>query len=106
LFYSSFKDQEENMQLLNYIFSVDVLIIDDLGTETRRNNYTQEDLFNILNERMLAKKHTFLSTNLSLADIRDRYSDRISSRLFDTTNTILIRFIGEDLRIIKGRQTS
>lgn len=107
LFFSSLKDQNENMQLLSYIFDVDVLIIDDLGTETRRNNYTQEDLFNILNDRMLSQKHTFLSTNLSLTDIQDRYSDRIASRLFDTSNTMLIKFVGQDLRTLKkGRHIS
>lgn len=107
LFFSSFEDKDENIQLLTYLFDVDVLIIDDLGTETRRNNYTQEDLFNILNERMLTQKHTFLSTNLSLTDIQDRYSDRIASRLFDTSNTMLIKFIGQDLRTLKkGRQIS
>ncbi len=105
LFYSSLSDKEESLELLSYLFDVDVLIIDDLGTETRRNNYTQEDLFNILNERILTDKHTFLSTNLSLSDIQDRYSDRIASRLFDTSNTMLIKFIGEDLRIVsKSRQ--
>lgn len=105
LFFSSLRNKEESIELLSYLFDIDVLIIDDLGTETRRNNYTQEDLFNILNERMLTAKHTFLSTNLSLSDIQDRYSDRIASRLFDTSNTILIKFIGEDLRIIsKSRQ--
>jgi DNA replication protein DnaC len=78
---------------------VDVLIIDDLGTETQRNNFTSEDLFNILNERLIQGKHTFLSTNLGLSEIKERYSDRIASRLFDTSNTMLIKFMGQDIRI-------
>ena len=36
LFYSSLKDKDESMTLLTYLFDVDVLIIDDLGTETRK----------------------------------------------------------------------
>ncbi|HZJ82716.1 MAG TPA: DNA replication protein DnaC, partial [Clostridia bacterium] len=85
--------------LYKYLFEVDALIIDDLGTETRRNNYTTEDLFNILNERTIQRNHTFLSTNLGLADLRDRYSDRITSRLFDTSNTMLVGFRGQDIRL-------
>ena len=107
LFFSSLKDKGESLQLFDHIFEVDVLIIDDLGTETRRNNFTQEDLFNIINDRMLSNKHTFLSTNLNLTDVQNRYSDRIASRLFDTSNTMLIRFIGQDLRTLKkGRHIS
>lgn len=99
LFLSALQDNEQNQFLFNCLFEVDVLIIDDLGTETQRNNFTSEDLFNILNERLIQQKHTFLSTNLSLGEIKERYSDRIASRLFDTSNTMLIRFVGQDIRI-------
>ncbi len=99
LFLSALQDNEQNQFLFNCLFEVDVLIIDDLGTETQRNNFTSEDLFNILNERMIQQKHTFLSTNLGLSEIKERYSDRIASRLFDTSNTMLIKFIGQDIRV-------
>lgn len=99
LFHSAMTNQEEYEELQRQLFEVDVLIIDDLGTETRRNNFTSEDLFNILNERSILMKHTFLSTNLGLGELRERYSDRITSRLFDTSNTMLIRFKGQDVRL-------
>jgi len=99
LFYSAMTNQGEYEELQKQLFDVDVLIIDDLGTETRRNNFTSEDLFNILNERSLLSKHTFLSTNLGLTELKERYSDRITSRLFDRTNTVLIRFKGQDVRL-------
>lgn len=100
LFNSTMNDREESQVLKDRIFSVDTLIIDDLGTETKRNNFTAEELFNILNERYLQKQHTFLSTNLSLSDLRDCYSDRVTSRLFDTQSTMIIRFIGQDIRLM------
>ena len=99
LFLSALQDNEQNQFLFNCLFEVDVLIIDDLGTETQRNNYTSEDLFNILNERFTQGKHTFLSTNLGLTELKERYSDRIASRLFDTSNTMLIKFFGQDIRV-------
>lgn len=99
LFYSAISDTSDNEALQRRLFEVDTLIIDDLGTETRRNNYTSEDLFNIINERTMQRSHTFLSTNLGLSDLRQRYSDRITSRLFDTSNTMLVKFRGKDIRL-------
>lgn len=99
LFSSLFHSTEENQYLMSCLFDADLLIIDDLGTEIQRNNFTSEDLFNILNERMQKNRHTFLSTNLGLPELRERYSDRITSRLFDTTNTMLIKFLGQDVRL-------
>jgi DNA replication protein DnaC len=100
LFRSSLQNSEDSSLILkDRIFSVNVLIIDDLGTETRRNNFTAEELFNILNERYLQQKYTFLSTNLSLSDLREFYSDRVASRLFDTQNTMIFRFAGQDIRL-------
>ena len=95
---------EDSLLMKESIFEVDTLIIDDLGTETRRNNFTAEELFNILNERYLQQKHTFLSTNLSLTDLREYYSDRVTSRLFDTQNTVILRFLGQDIRL-KGKRS-
>ena len=105
LFRSAFSSiGDRSLSVKDGIFEVDTLIIDDLGTETRRNNVTAEELFNILNERYLQQKHTFLSTNLSLTDLREYYSDRVTSRLFDTQNTMILRFQGQDIRL-KGKRT-
>lgn len=106
LFRNAFRSNAEDSLLVkDGIFEVDTLIIDDLGTETRRNNFTAEELFNILNERYLQRKHTFLSTNLSLADLREYYSDRVTSRLFDTQNTMILRFQGQDIRLRNKHNT-
>ena len=74
----------------------DLLIIDDLGTELT-NQFTTSSLFSCLNERQLNQKATILSTNLSLEEIRDRYSDRVFSRI--TCNYHLYRLTGPDIRI-------
>jgi len=99
LFSSVFQGASDNQYIVQSLFDVELLIIDDLGTEIQRNNFTSEDLFNILNERMTKNKHTFLSTNLSLPELRDRYSDRITSRLYDTSKTMLVKFSGQDVRL-------
>lgn len=102
LFFSAISDRREIEAMERRLYETDLLIIDDLGTETRRNNFTSEDLFNILNERNLKNAHTFISTNLSIKDLRDRYSDRIVSRLMDTSTTMLFRFQGKDIRRLKS----
>ena len=62
-----------------HIFDCDLLIIDDLGTESS-NNMKFSELFNILNTRLLNQNHitkTIISTNLSLKNLYDNYDERI-----------------------------
>lgn len=78
----------------------DLLIIDDLGTEYTRN-IAPSVLFSLLNERHLNRRSTIISTNLSLEDIRNRYSDRVFSRI--TTQYNICKFTGPDIRLLQKR---
>lgn len=80
------------------IIECDLLIIDDLGTELT-NAFVASSLFSCLNERHLRKKATIISTNLSLNELRDKYSERISSRI--SLNYQIIKLFGDDIRIKK-----
>lgn len=86
----------------NDLLNVDLLIIDDLGTESL-NNMKFSELFNILNTRLLNQNHhitkTIISTNLSLNNLFRTYDERIFSRLVGYYN--ICRFFGEDLRFKK-----
>lgn len=88
----------ERAEYLDNIDDIDILMIDDLGTENKYNNVTTEYLFSIVNERMLNGKHTFISTNLDLANIQERYGDRIFSRLTDKSTTLTVQLIDKDKR--------
>lgn len=88
-------ETEENRINYNMIFDSDLLIIDDLGTEFN-NSFTNAELFNIINERLITEKKTIISTNLSLEQLRDTYTDRIMSRVFN--NFVPLKFYGMDLR--------
>ena len=79
------------------IYGCDLLIIDDLGTELT-NSFVATELFTIINERANAAKSVIISTNLELAQIRDRYSDRIFSRLAGSYD--IIKLDGPDLRTV------
>lgn len=80
------------------LYNCDLVIIDDLGTEVT-NSFVTSQLFGLLNERHLRQKSTIISTNLSLEELRDRYSDRIFSRI--TSNYAICKLTGPDIRIHK-----
>ncbi|MEF9992695.1 MAG: ATP-binding protein [Paraclostridium sp.] len=92
-----FKNTDEHITKDNYanLFNCDLLIIDDLGTELT-NSFTNSELFNILNTRLLSGKKTIISTNLSPMQLGDIYTQRIFSRIFDRFR--MVKFIGNDLR--------
>ena len=74
-------DQAEEMKdTYRYILDCDLLIIDDLGTELN-NSFTSSQLFYCINERMNMNRSTIISTNLSLTQLRDSYTDRVTSRI-------------------------
>lgn len=85
------------------IFNCDLLIIDDLGTELG-NAFTTSQFFMCINERLLRKKSTIISTNLSLNQILDQYSERSFSRI--SNHYQLLKLIGEDIRLLKNFQKS
>ena len=82
------------------LYNCDLLIIDDLGTEIT-NSFVTSQLFTCLNERQLRRKSSIISTNLNLEELRDRYSDRIFSRI--TSNFFLCKLTGPDIRIYRKR---
>lgn len=96
----SYDKTESQKEKYNKIFNVDLLIIDDLGTETMNNNKFTE-LFNIINTRLLNNKKMVISTNLSLNDLYNRYDERILSRLIG--NFTICKFVGEDIRLKKKK---
>ena len=94
-----FKDRFSNDEPeSNKYLECDLLIIDDLGAEAI-NSFTVACLYNIINTRLNKNLPIIASTNLSSKEIRDKYHDRITSRLFGEFNIQL--FEGKDLRKIK-----
>lgn len=78
-------------------FDCDLLIIDDLGTELS-NQFTVSCLYNVINTRLNRGKTIIINTNLTRDELRKRYQDRITSRLFGELKPIM--FIGKDTRDI------
>lgn len=91
-----FENEENNEQYLNDIYSCDLLIIDDLGTELS-TQFSNLVLYSILNKRAQNNKKMIISTNLDIDEFTKIYSDRITSRIFGCFDTL--EFLGEDIRL-------
>jgi DNA replication protein DnaC len=76
-------------------YTCDLLIIDDLGTEVV-NQFTASCLYDVVNMRLNRKKPTIINTNFSQDDMRKKYQDRITSRIFGEYT--ILPFRGKDIR--------
>lgn len=94
----TFGRNEEALDAHQNIFDCDLLIIDDLGTELS-NSFTSSQLFLCLNERILRRKSTIISTNLRMNQLADIYSERVLSRI--SSNYTVMNLFGVDIRILK-----
>ncbi len=97
--YKLSKQKETSEDICKSVLEADLLIIDDLGTETL-NSMKLSELFTILNTRILnlnkRSTKTIISTNLNIKDIFNIYEERIGSRIAGYYD--IYYFFGEDLR--------
>lgn len=92
-------DEDARREARRYT-ACDLLILDDLGTEMG-GQFTTAALYTLINDRILMKKPTVISTNLTSADIEKRYSVQIASRLRGEYTRVA--FVGEDIRVKKNQ---
>ena len=94
------KEKNKDNDFYKSILDCNLLIIDDLGTETL-NSMKLSELFTIINTRILNLNNkstkTIISTNLSINDIFRNYEERIGSRIAGYYD--IYYFFGEDLRL-------
>ena len=101
--YKMSKQKDSQNNFYKSILESDLLIIDDLGTESL-NSMKLSELFTILNTRILNLNHkptkTIISTNLNINDIFNNYEERIGSRIAGYYD--IYCFFGDDLRFKRG----
>ncbi|MBR6028535.1 MAG: ATP-binding protein [Clostridia bacterium] len=83
------------------MMDVGVLMLDDLGAEPLIRNVTIEQLNNLISERQRKGLATVISTNLNEKELKERYTERASSRLTDMGCARVLRFMGADLRRVR-----
>lgn len=94
---NKFSNKASSNDLYDSLFNVNLLIIDDLGTENLTSAKFSE-IFTILNARLITPNtKTIISTNFSLEELSKMYDSRILSRLIG--HFTICRFFGEDIRM-------
>ena len=96
-----FQRNPEDIPSTDYIYDCDLLIIDDLGTEMT-NSFVNSELFLCINERLVNRKSTIISTNLTLDAFSEVYSERIFSRI--SNGYTMLKLFGQDIRLQKKLQ--
>jgi len=89
----------ENASLdTDLVRSVDLLMIDDLGTEFM-TQLSSSLLLSVINSRIIDRKATVISSNLSIPDLTKRYSERFTSRIQGSYQ--IMELYGPDQRLIR-----
>ncbi len=96
-----FSKVESEIDTLSLLLDVDLLILDDLGTEFD-TAFNASAIYNIINTRLNHHKPTIISTNLTFPQVKERYAERITSRLFASYSGL--RFQGSDIRLMKKKK--
>lgn len=86
----------KHQEQFDFILDCDLLIIDDLGSEASSKN-DSANLFEVVNNRMIAGKPIIFSTNYDETMLSETYGDRIFSRIIG--NSEVYEIFGEDLRL-------
>lgn len=98
----AFKDEEYDDLSYRNIFESELLIIDDLGTESMSAARYAEFL-NVLNARLSKNLSspckTIISTNFGLKELYEYYDERVASRIIGSFD--IYRFAGDDIRRLK-----
>lgn len=92
-------NKDTNNDFSENLLNVDLLVIDDLGTETM-NSMKFTELYKIINTRLLNPNgkitKTIISTNLDLQGLFNTYDERLVSRFIGYYD--IYRFFGDDIR--------
>lgn len=91
-----FQKDEAALEFREIIFSCDLLVIDDLGTEMV-TRYTQSEVYDLVNTRLNTSRPTIINTNLGLKEIEKTYTSRVFSRIAGMY--AVVQFKGRDIRL-------
>ena len=96
-FHTTFDSSKSS--ILEQVLGCDVLIIDDLGSEPKYKNVTEEYMYLVTNERLSKNQSTIITTNLGLEGVLSRYGERTFSRLCNKQNSIILEIENSDIRL-------
>lgn len=90
-------DKDNNLDfMLDKLLTVDVLCLDDIGSE-RITDFVKNEIFYVIDYRYSEMKKTFITSNMSLGQIAENYDDRLASRIAEMCK--VFKMNGEDRRV-------
>ena len=90
-------EEDPDREIDRYL-KCDLLIMDDLGTEML-TSFVQSAFYRIVNDRLISRRKTVLSTNLTVPELGRRYGLAVQSRLEGEYR--VLQFFGRDIRRLK-----
>ena len=90
--------EEDPDREINRYLNCDLLVMDDLGTELL-TSFIPPFFYRTVNDRLLNRRRTVLSTNLTVEELGQRYGGAALSRIQGEYQVLL--FFGDDIRLLK-----
>ena len=98
----TFKDfSSKEKDIIELYSKVDMLIIDDLGTE-QKNEWSAAKIYNIMDSRYRNGLPTIITTNINLKDLENMYQKRTYDRLMEMCTPVMND--GKSIRVQKGKE--
>ncbi len=94
-------DAQEARDDTRRYLACDLLILDDLGSELT-TQFVQSALYELVNTRLVAGRHTVISSNLTMEEVARRYAPQIASRLEGEYH--VLHFFGDDIRLLRKKR--
>jgi len=91
----------KNQSLMHKYKNIEFLVLDDLGAE-KSSEYVVQQMFLLMNHRLVHKKPTIITSNFSLRLISERIDERIASRILQMCRIIILP--GGDYRLNKQQE--
>lgn len=87
-------------EMIDRYSTLDYLVLDDLGV-SQASEWVVQTLDTIIDRRYRERKVTVFTSNFTVAEIGNRFDDRIASRISEMC--AVVEMVGEDRRVKKGR---
>lgn len=73
----SYTKGQETASIRQKAIDADLLVLDDLGAESGNDEWIASQMFEIINERIRAQRPTIFTSNLTPAELKQRYSQSL-----------------------------
>ena len=101
----SISNHDDNFdQLRESMYDIDLLVLDDLGAVSLKNDFIHDEIYSIINYRIDNELCNIYTTNLSIEELEYNLSQRLSGRIIGSSEIVEIKN-KMDLRKTESKST-